>query len=44
MPGDLMFQFGGLSFDIARESMELLGSEVIPRLRSPARPRLVTRS
>lgn len=30
----LMFQLGGLSFDVARESMELFSAEVMPRLRS----------
>jgi len=31
---DLMFQFGGLSFETARESMELFSTEVMPRLRA----------
>jgi alkanesulfonate monooxygenase SsuD/methylene tetrahydromethanopterin reductase-like flavin-dependent oxidoreductase (luciferase family) len=31
---DLMFQFGGLSFETARESMELFSAEVMPRLRA----------
>ena len=31
---DLMFQFGGLSFSTARESMELFAAEVMPRLRA----------
>jgi alkanesulfonate monooxygenase SsuD/methylene tetrahydromethanopterin reductase-like flavin-dependent oxidoreductase (luciferase family) len=31
---DLMFQFGGLPIEIARESMQLFASEVMPRLRS----------
>jgi alkanesulfonate monooxygenase SsuD/methylene tetrahydromethanopterin reductase-like flavin-dependent oxidoreductase (luciferase family) len=30
-----MFQFGGLSFDIAHQSMALYAEEVIPRLRAP---------
>jgi alkanesulfonate monooxygenase SsuD/methylene tetrahydromethanopterin reductase-like flavin-dependent oxidoreductase (luciferase family) len=32
---DLMFQLGGLSFEVAHESMELFAREVMPRLRSP---------
>ncbi|MBV9327289.1 MAG: LLM class flavin-dependent oxidoreductase [Chloroflexi bacterium] len=31
-----MFQFGGLSFDVAQESMALYAQEVMPRLRSLA--------
>jgi alkanesulfonate monooxygenase SsuD/methylene tetrahydromethanopterin reductase-like flavin-dependent oxidoreductase (luciferase family) len=34
-----MFQFGGLSFDIAHESMSLYAQEVMPRLRTPVPPR-----
>jgi len=30
---DLMFQLGGLSFEVAHESMRLFASEVIPKLR-----------
>jgi alkanesulfonate monooxygenase SsuD/methylene tetrahydromethanopterin reductase-like flavin-dependent oxidoreductase (luciferase family) len=30
-----MFQFGGLSFDVAHESMALYAREVMPRLRTP---------
>jgi alkanesulfonate monooxygenase SsuD/methylene tetrahydromethanopterin reductase-like flavin-dependent oxidoreductase (luciferase family) len=31
---DLMFQFGGLPIETARESMALFAAEVMPRLRS----------
>jgi len=31
---NLMFQFGGLAFETARESMELFAAEVMPRLRA----------
>jgi alkanesulfonate monooxygenase SsuD/methylene tetrahydromethanopterin reductase-like flavin-dependent oxidoreductase (luciferase family) len=31
---DLMFQFGGLSFDTARTSMQLFAAEVMPKLRA----------
>jgi alkanesulfonate monooxygenase SsuD/methylene tetrahydromethanopterin reductase-like flavin-dependent oxidoreductase (luciferase family) len=31
---DLMFQLGGLSFEVAQESMELVAREVMPLLRS----------
>ncbi|MFI5268032.1 MAG: LLM class flavin-dependent oxidoreductase [Chloroflexota bacterium] len=31
---DLMFQLGGLSFELARESMELFAAEVMPKLRT----------
>jgi alkanesulfonate monooxygenase SsuD/methylene tetrahydromethanopterin reductase-like flavin-dependent oxidoreductase (luciferase family) len=31
---DLMFQLGGLSFEVAHESMELFAREVMPKLRA----------
>jgi hypothetical protein len=31
-----MFQFGGLSFDLAHQSMALYAGEVIPKLRAGA--------
>jgi alkanesulfonate monooxygenase SsuD/methylene tetrahydromethanopterin reductase-like flavin-dependent oxidoreductase (luciferase family) len=33
-----MFQFGGLSFEVAHESMALYAQEVMPKLRTPAPP------
>jgi hypothetical protein len=33
-----MFQFGGLSFDLAHQSMALYAAEVMPKLRDLNRP------
>jgi alkanesulfonate monooxygenase SsuD/methylene tetrahydromethanopterin reductase-like flavin-dependent oxidoreductase (luciferase family) len=33
---DLMFQLGGLSFEVAQESMQLFAQEVMPKLRAPS--------